>query len=231
MTEKIPGLELDPDLMQRFADLALRKAKNPELGSRSHIVGQRVAEIRQDKGLSRAQLAVLSGVGDFRIEMLERGLLADHELPVHHVEALAEALHVEAGRLLNSPVADEQVEPGTDWMAVLRQWGIGMLKAVKDGWEWTPRPASGLVPVSRGRERPFPGPQVDLVEPSLDRVRIRAGRAFAGGVAVLLQQRSDRSGYDPIVEATLDEEGTGEIALPHAGLPLHIALLPSRQQE
>jgi transcriptional regulator with XRE-family HTH domain len=224
----IPATDMwtpEPEFLHDVERFSLDRAQHPDHFTLSPAVAPRLRDARIARQLSRGQLAVLSGVGDFQIQLLEQGVLPDSEVAHDELDALASALAIELDQLLASDTHQVD-EPREDWSEVIRSWGQGFLNATRGRWNWRPMPVTELrsvhaIPTGSRRRA-----AITLLDGAT--LQVEAGVEFAGGAVVLLQLREDRQGYRPVEQATLDQEGSAHIALPTDDLRLSVAVMPAR---
>ncbi len=187
-----------------MADRALEAQMTPRFYAYSALVGTEVCRLRRKAHLSREALGTTSGVGDLRLELLERGLLTQAELEDEDIEALARILGVPPAYFWRqgAPAADPKPE-GRSILA-------GLLEAVRGTWHATALPS----PAFAMRGSPDPSQELAFAlrkapdeSPVLE---VTAHRELAGAIVRLVA----KDGVETIAEIHLDEAGIGECPLP-----------------
>ncbi|MBV9281091.1 MAG: helix-turn-helix transcriptional regulator [Chloroflexi bacterium] len=219
----------DIEFAWRFAELALRAAKEPGRFHATRAIGERVAKARQRYGLSRADLALRSGLGDFRIQLLEQGLLPAEELSFQDIQALAESLNVDVAALVEGEPSRAHAAPDRPLGRVL-----GYLRKVEGLWQWAPPSSPGLIPVSRRQTGTDSSESADVhvavsaAEESL--VTLDAGTRHGGWTLLVLTLGEDRETYAEIVRMKLKPTGETTFALPEGVRRLRLEVAPPDQE-
>jgi transcriptional regulator with XRE-family HTH domain len=219
--------DLDSDAVMRISTLGLQAVANPQGNAASRALGEKVSAIRQTRGINRIDLAVASGIGDNKIQLLELGYLPDTELSFQQVEAIASALNISVQDLLaDTPYAQSRADPPIAATIERGREGMGRLigyvrERFGGGWMWQPLPASALVDVStQGDAEEDVEPSVELDE-AANQLVIEAGPRYAEGEALL----QETEGPTLVGQVTLDAEGRGRLAIPDEGTVFQVELI------
>lgn len=197
-----------------FDERILDAAVHPDKYQYCRVIGDFLTWNRRNQGLTQRQLALLSGVGDIQIRLLEYGLLRRDEVLDEELADLAEALdspvtHINPWLLL-SPPATFRIQPGHARTPAIT--GRIPLNTPDIRVESTVSPWMNV-----GRDGEPPPNPAEIVtvtqEGPRGRILVAAGPSFGG--AILRVSRTTPDGLrDESIDVKLDENGYAEFLLP-----------------